>query len=243
LKSINRSEQGDEDAVRELLHKAIEVDPRYFATYLNLGFSYLNAGEIDKAIECYKKAYDLEPSFARTNNNLGGCYLITARFDKAIEHLERANKTAAALITQLLLGEAYRYAGRLADALRLHEIASSKIETKGIENERYTLGDWTWVFMPLHEGDTETIRQSVRVWTFPQKKMLTYHALAFDRALNGQRTKANNAFNLGRDCDKEGDYNAFFVNRIESILNFVKPSPEARGWFEEKNKALSSPAA
>jgi tetratricopeptide (TPR) repeat protein len=239
LKSINRSEQGDEEASRDWLRKSVETDSRNFAAYLNLGFSYRKAGEIERAIEYYAKAAEIEPNWAVANNNLGSCYLNTAQFAKAVEYLERANNSAALLVTHLELAEAYRYAGRLGDALFMHKLALINLEIKGIENERYSIGHWAIGFMPLQEGDSETIRKSVTIRTFAQKKMRTYHGLAFDRALNEQLSKADEAFNLGRACGEVADYNAFFLNRIESILYFLKPTGKVREWFENKKTELS----
>jgi tetratricopeptide (TPR) repeat protein len=242
LKSINRSQQGDEEATRNWLRKAIEVDPRYAAAYLGLGFSYVNTGETEKAIECYRKAAEIEPDWAVVNNNLGSYYTDRGEFVKAIECLERANKAVVTLVTQLNLGGAYRYCGRVADALALDKMVVANLGTEGIETERYVEGDYTWSFRPLWAGDTETSRQSVRIWTLAQKKMLAYYALAFDHGLMGEYSKANNMFNLARGCDEPGEYNQFFINSIESILNFLKPEQKIREWFEEKKKELSAGA-
>ncbi len=242
LKSINRSQQGDEEATRNWLRKAIEADPRYAAAYQNLGLSYVNTGETEKAIECYRKAAEIEPDWASANNDLGSSYAGTGEFVKAIECFERANKAVVTLVTQLNLGDAYRYSGRVADALAFDKTVVANLETEGIETERYADGDYTWSFSPLWAGDTETSRQSVRIWTLAQKKMLAYYALAFDHGLMSEYSKANNMFNLGRGCDEPGEYNQFFINRIESILNFLKPEQTIREWFEEKKKELSAGA-
>lgn len=240
LKSINRTDQEDK---RYLLNKATEADPRYAPAYLNLGYSYASSGENQKAIDYYKKAAEIDPEWWIANNNLGSQYLDAADFPKAIEYLARANKLVRDFIIQLNLGEAYRYAGLLPEALEFHRTAVMNIETEGIENERYASGESICSFMPLFKGDTETVKQTARIRSISEKKMMAYFALALDRALNGEHAKANKWFDRARACDDAGEFNAFFVNRIDATLNFLNPQGQNRVWFEAKKGDLLNVAS
>jgi len=242
LKSINRASVDDDVESKRWLEKAIQSDPTFVCPHLNLGYLHEAAGEFEKAIECYQKAVELEPNLALGHNNLGAVYLSATEFKKAIEHLERAHLISPTLITALALGEAYAYNGEFERALVLHKRAASKLAISGIEKERYVQAGGTWLYgyMPLKKGDTKTIRQSVKVSTFEQKKMVAFGALAFDYALLDNTRQANESFGKAWGAETGNDYSKLFLNRIQSMLNLIGPSPIARGWFEQKATELSS---
>ena len=240
LKSINRVDQEDK---RYWLNKAIEADPRYAPAYLSLGYSYTSSGERQKAIDYYKKAAEIDPDWWVANNNLGGQYLDLADFPKAVEYFALANKLVRDFVIQLNLGDAYRYAGLLPAALEFHKTAVTNIEIEEIENERYAAGESIWSFMPLFKGDTDTVKQTVRIRSLSEKKMIAYYALAFDRALTGEHAKANKWFDRARACDEAGEFSSFFVNRIDATLSFLNPQGKNRAWFQEKRNLLATPAS
>jgi len=243
LKSINRSSNADDVGSRTWLNKAIATDPSYFAPYLNLGVSYHEVGDFQKAIECYERAAKLEPTFALSYHNLGTCYLNTAQFGRAVEYFIQANTLVPTVLTHLALGEAYRFAGQLLDAVELHKLAASNLELPEIEKERYATGSMIWNFMPVSEGDTESSKRSVKVTTLAQKKMLAQFALAFDRGALGEFKRANARFESGRAADPEREYNSFFINRIDSIVYFLRPEQKIADWFGQMKKEFSDTAA
>jgi tetratricopeptide (TPR) repeat protein len=242
LKGFNRFLQGDSDESIRLFRQAIEIDPKFVGSYIQLGYMLMGAGEVEPAIENFKKALEIDASYSLTNNNLGYCYLITLRVPDAIKCYELSLKLCPTLLNTISLGDAYRLNGSFDDAHRLHAHAVRVLGEKGIEKERYVSGQWTYNFMPLREGDTQTIRQCVMVNTFEQKKMVTLAALAFDQALRGETIQADKTFAQSMAFDQAGDYHGFFANKIQSLLNLLKMSPGAHAWFEGKLRALTQPA-
>ena len=65
----------DTENIELFLKKAIEVDPKFYKAYYNLGNIYFNRGEIDEALKNYKLAekYNSKNSYIYTN--IGCCYL------------------------------------------------------------------------------------------------------------------------------------------------------------------------
>lgn len=240
LKGISRSSAGD-DAQGQIWHqKAIATDPTFVGPHLELGYIYESAGETDKAISCYKKAVELDKDLALANNNLGGMYLTSAEFDKAIEYLERARKISPSLLTTLNLGEAYAFARQFNEALAWHKNALQNLALPGMEKERYVTfgGTWSYSFMPLHKGDSETIKRNVKIYTLDEKKILTLSDLAFDHALLGNLKRAHERFAEARAITGADDYSDFFRNRIQSMLNLIEPEPATRKCLEEMKAGL-----
>jgi hypothetical protein len=97
--------------------------------------------------------------------------------------------------------------------------------------------------MPLNRGDLETIKLSVKIRSFEEKKMLTLHAVALDHALLGNIQRANQRFAEALTIKEADDYFKLFLNRIQSMLNLINPAPTARSWFEEKATQLSTTTA
>ena len=70
--------------------RAIELDPKFFAAYTNLGNVLKDLQKFDEAVHVQKKAIDLAPKDARTFNNLGTLFEDIGRFDEAEKYFAKA---------------------------------------------------------------------------------------------------------------------------------------------------------
>ena len=70
--------------------RAIELDPRFFAAYSNLGNVLKDLQKFDEAVEVQKKAIDLNPKDARSFNNLGTLFEDIGSFDEAEKYFAKA---------------------------------------------------------------------------------------------------------------------------------------------------------
>jgi tetratricopeptide (TPR) repeat protein len=100
-----------QDTVRKSPNKARPVN--------NLGVTYLERGELDKAYDCYRKAIALNPNYMDAYINLGDLYEKRKDYAKAIDSYLKAltfgPKTSAPYEN---LGRAYGQLGRYEDALK-----------------------------------------------------------------------------------------------------------------------------
>ena len=94
--------------------------------------------------------------------------------------------------------------------------------------------------MPLHKDDTETIKRTVRIYSFEQKKMLALYSLALDHALLGQFDKAERQLNLARSATETEEFTELFVNRLQSLPVFVDIPADVRSWFELNAQRMST---
>jgi tetratricopeptide (TPR) repeat protein len=242
LKGLSRGEAGDSNKDREWQGKAIAQDPDFVGPHLQLGYLHEAAGEIDEAIKYYKRAFELEPRLALTNHNLGGAYLVKLDFANAIHYLNEAKAISPSLLTAITLGEAYAYSGQVAEALNVHAHAVRGTNIAEIESERYIRfgGTWVWGFMPLNKKDTGTIKSTVQIYSFEQKKMIALHSLALDHALLGEFDKADLLLKRALAVTETEDFVELFVNRLQSLPAFVDISADARLWFESNARKLST---
>ena len=77
-----------EEAVAEF-RKAAEMDPKYVAAQLNLGYAYDRLSRLEEAMAQYQKVIALEPGNLFAHNNLGVLYDKKGRYDEAIREFER----------------------------------------------------------------------------------------------------------------------------------------------------------
>jgi len=73
-------------------HSTLKYHPRNARLYLNLGNTYYEKEEIDKAIEQYQKAININKKYAVAYGNIGSAYLNKKNIDKAEEYLNIAIK-------------------------------------------------------------------------------------------------------------------------------------------------------
>ncbi|MEA3489744.1 MAG: tetratricopeptide repeat protein [Candidatus Omnitrophota bacterium] len=71
-------------------HSTLKYHPRNARLYLNLGNTYYEGGQIDKAIEQYRKSIDINKNYAVAYGNIGSAYLHKGQIDKAEEYLKTA---------------------------------------------------------------------------------------------------------------------------------------------------------
>jgi len=78
-----------EEAIAEF-RKAVELDPKYTAAHLHLGYAYDRKGRIEDAMAKYRTVIELEPGNLIAHTNLGVLYDRKGLYDEAIGEFEHA---------------------------------------------------------------------------------------------------------------------------------------------------------
>ena len=87
---VRNLKQIDESLTILLYAKSLESESPMILT--NLGHSYLDKGETDKAEECYLKALELDPDFGSAHEGMAYVYIKRADGQKAINEIVEAAK-------------------------------------------------------------------------------------------------------------------------------------------------------
>lgn len=66
--------------------RALEIDPKYTASYREMANVYNEIGEADKALETYQKVIDLKPEYWEGYKDLGTYHLTNGNFNEAIRN-------------------------------------------------------------------------------------------------------------------------------------------------------------
>ncbi len=83
---------------RDVLEKAVALDPASAAVHCNLGLAYQNSGNLDRAISEFNQALRLRPSMPEATLNIAGCFQSLGRTQEAIgwyDKFIRENPAAA----------------------------------------------------------------------------------------------------------------------------------------------------
>lgn len=111
------SYDGKAEEARQLIEKAIKLDPKVAMMYDMLARMSMR-GEVRKAIEYLKEALKLEPENSSYHHRLAVCYRLTKQFQGAIDEDELALKlNPGSADTMIGLGTTYLEMGRAHDAL------------------------------------------------------------------------------------------------------------------------------
>ena len=249
LKGVRCSHQGNvKEAISEY-QKAIEKNPEFVVSYLNLGDIHMGSYDakedkwhvdIDEAISNFKKALQSDPNYPLANNKLGFCYIITGDFAEAINHLKKSYHMSPSLLAAINLGDACCFSGDCKSALRWHTHALEVMKKPEIEKERYVAGHWTFNYMPQEPDDSKTIRRFVKVASLEEKRVFVHYALSFDYALAEKFGHASEHFEEALHLDKSGRYRDYFKNKILYIMNFCKLKENVKPWFLNHMQKLSS---
>ncbi|WP_124329555.1 FkbM family methyltransferase [Desulfonema ishimotonii] len=108
----------------ECYRKAIELQPRAFGVYNNLGAVYRGQGKLDAAIRSFRRALALKPDSADMNNNIGALFHEQGHSAEAEQYFLRALQlNPNAKDAHYNLGLVYQKQGRLSEAIRSYQSA------------------------------------------------------------------------------------------------------------------------
>jgi len=71
---------------------AIEIQPNYSSAHNNLGLTFKELGEFEKAMKCFQTAIEIQPNYSAAHNNLGSTFKELGEFKKAISCYQKALK-------------------------------------------------------------------------------------------------------------------------------------------------------
>jgi tetratricopeptide (TPR) repeat protein len=88
--------------------KALQVNPRRFDVYRNIGLVVLEKGQHEKAVSAWKKALEINPDIPGLRNNLAQAFHGLGKHTEAIVELENEIKISPrSTLSHYLLGRAY----------------------------------------------------------------------------------------------------------------------------------------
>jgi tetratricopeptide (TPR) repeat protein len=90
------SNAGKHDEAIAKFNEAIAINPKCYDCYDNIGFSYVQTKDYDKAEEAYKKAIDAKADDAGAYNGLASVYNAQRKFDDAAKASAKATELSAA---------------------------------------------------------------------------------------------------------------------------------------------------
>ena len=80
------------DKAKQLLQKAIKIQPNAVAAHNNLGIVFKKLGKLQKSISSFEKAIQINPNYADAHYNLGIVLQKLGEYQKAINEGKKAIK-------------------------------------------------------------------------------------------------------------------------------------------------------
>jgi tetratricopeptide (TPR) repeat protein len=114
-----RADEGKSAEALDLFTKAVNADPNFPNSHVDLGYQLMVAGRVDEAAVQYTEALRLNPDYADAHQSLGVVMALKGRVDEAIAHYREAIRIAPGLSTaHVSLGVALAGQGKLDEALK-----------------------------------------------------------------------------------------------------------------------------
>jgi tetratricopeptide (TPR) repeat protein len=79
----NAYENNFNELAIEYYQKVIAIDPNHVKAYNNMGITYINLGNYDKAMRCHQQTLDIDRNYAAAYSNIGGVYYDLKYYDEA----------------------------------------------------------------------------------------------------------------------------------------------------------------
>ncbi len=125
----------------QTLVRAIELQPKNWATLMAMGRYLFHVGRVDESISYFQRVDELLPESRVASNNLGAAYYLKGRFAEAAAAWEEALGGSTNTNVYLNLGSSYFFLGRFDDAAQMYqqalELAPEHFEVWGNLGDAY----------------------------------------------------------------------------------------------------------
>ena len=78
------------EKAKDMFKRMIEIDPKNYRAFYNLGIAYFNLSKIEEAKECYEEAIKLKPDYKHCLYNIGLICEKEGDFHEALKYYEKA---------------------------------------------------------------------------------------------------------------------------------------------------------
>ena len=113
---------GDSTEAVKFWEKSIEIDPKHFDAWRNMGRIALEKEQLDQAVEFLRKALDLRPDTADLRSDIAKALMDSGRYAEAITELQQEIKAFPSSFTACFqLAEAYRQQKEYDKAIEHYE--------------------------------------------------------------------------------------------------------------------------
>jgi tetratricopeptide (TPR) repeat protein len=242
LEAVRYEGMRDDDKAMTAIQKCLsrkEVDnDKFLGCYLQRGIILVSQGRPDEAMADFHKADDPNHPSLEVLNDIAACEFLSADFTEARRDFVKSYQISPKVLTTLNLGEADWYLGNFASALQEHQWAADYLDKPAKDNDRLLGSEWIEPYFPLHVGDHETIRNSMRVFNAAEKRITFHFALAIDHALLNDTVAADNEFDTAMKLQPSADHRRLIQNRMQSVENMRQMSNGAKNWLDEHRKML-----
>jgi tetratricopeptide (TPR) repeat protein len=234
---VDKQELGE---AQKWFEKSMQQNPDYSWNHVAIGYIRQQNKDFAGAIQSFQTAIKLDPENDVALSNLGFAYLYTGEFKQALTYLTQASDISPRFTNYYGIAEANLYNGDVATALAYRKVDLEQAEKNDENNERFLISNnlAMYNYMPLKAGDKETITQYVEIAGIDKQRALIYLTTSLDYAFNKDMGNADALFKKGMAADKDGTFTDFFVNKITSLQNFLKPDDGLNQWLEDRKAEL-----
>jgi eukaryotic-like serine/threonine-protein kinase len=202
-------------AGRDLLKRAVELDPNFAAAWDDLGISYHNAHENTLAVQCFTKAFELKQRVSkREQYTIAADYynMVTGELDKALQQYEL-------WIHDYPRGDAYNNSGQVYAALGNYEkaIGNGRKDMELSPGFAATYANNASYYLALNRPDEATsalAEAQVRKLDNPEIHLMLYQVAFFKNDNSGmqeqKRWAEQNPSSLAQFLPSLADTEAYF---------------------------------
>jgi superkiller protein 3 len=113
---------GDSTEAVKFWEKSLEIEPKQFDAWRNMGLNALEKGQFDQAVKYLRKALDIRPDAAGLRSDIAKALMDSGKYIEAIAELQQEIKIVpSSFTTRFQLAEAYRQQKEYDKAIEHYE--------------------------------------------------------------------------------------------------------------------------
>jgi tetratricopeptide (TPR) repeat protein len=205
---------------KECLQTSLAIDSKFVPAYSQYAIICQYFNETDSTIIYLNKALQHDSTFSDVLANLGYAYLIKQNFNRAIECMKKSSLLEMYWGTDYDLGNAYRCAGRVFDAVETHKNLVSLLSDRNAEREIYCDGGSFSQFLPENDEDIYSSERKIFIRDMNDKLVISNFQLAIDYFFIGNETLANTALKESMSLLSKSSQKQYLISFLINNINY-----------------------